>query len=92
MGENEELPDDNDDWIDNIALYGIFQNESAGIPTKSTTHFPSTLSFSHKDKNLQAIQHFLSTLQTSLFSSIQERKRFIQQSTRYFIKNNSLYK
>jgi transposase InsO family protein len=102
LGTGETAESDDDTWLDNIALMTYFPNLQMDPFTKtpSTTNAnnPSTLpsclaaSRSTQDKMITQIQHFLETLSTPVFDSIQKKQRFLRKATEFFIKDKRLFK
>ena len=95
LAEGEELPDNDDAWLDDIALYhsvqtGDQQLEKAQVFSLSEKEV--TLSSDPRDKQLQLYEHFLRTLETPQFSNPQAKRRFIQQATRYLVKGDALFR
>jgi len=103
LGEGEEITKDDDDWLDNIALfleasgsdqlpfmvYKMFQ-----VPLPRERSLPSCVfqASVRLDKTLKDIFKFLTTLEAPLHESVQEQKRFIQKATQYFVKDHGMWK
>lgn len=107
LAKGETVEDDDDSWLDNIAL-SIF------IPNRQFPPFPS---FSpqvnceahwtnhncvsiqkcysareSQNQTLHDIQHFLTTLQTPVIENIQAKRRFLSKAMEFFVKDSRLYK
>ncbi|CAL1710341.1 unnamed protein product [Somion occarium] len=97
LGEGEEVKEEDDAWLDEIALYTLphevtldndaFQDYN---PLKLIPVYIST--DSKQDQTMRQIHKFLSTLETPEFLSLQERKRFITKASRFFIRNGNMYR
>jgi hypothetical protein len=89
LGEGEEVPEEDDSWLDEIALF-------AGLPPVSlvSTEVASLdkTNRSKEDKVLLQIYHFLTTLEVPEIENNQQRHRFIKRATKFFVRNNELYK
>ena len=82
----EEFIDDNDDsWLDNIALYQTIKSHSYNTQQVLNTE-------NHKERLLYQIQHFLKTLETPEFNTIQQKRRFIQKATQYLLRGTTLFR
>lgn len=81
----EDFEEESDEWLDNISL---FSNVSEPSPT------PTPVLFSGTDQNsrLRQTARFLITLELPPFSNEQAKKRFLQRSTQFFIRDGHLYK
>ena len=103
LGEGEKVIPDDDDWLDEIALYtGISQSpyRSENLQRTQIPYNPKSLPSvfpvtSKQDTQLQQIIHFLKTLEVPAeLTSPQSKRRFIQKASRYFLQdaNNKLFK
>jgi transposase InsO family protein len=104
LGEEEEVEEDNDDWLDEIALYiGVAEepHQDFGsckvfqVPLKGKAESLPSQGFAatvQPDQDLKEIFRFLSTLEAPHHASIQDQKRFIQRATRYFVKEHKMWK
>ena len=96
LGEGEEIVEDNDDWLDDIALYTSVSKVSQlqeqaeyGLENLPSHIFIATVRL---DEDLRKVYKFLTTLEAPRFNSVQEQKRFIQKATQYFVKDGKLWK
>lgn len=87
LGEGEEIVSDDDEWLDDIALFAQEMNNSP-------SHLPPALALaiSAEERNLFNIFKFLKTFSPPEFPSLQEKKRFLTRATRYFVKGPKLWK
>jgi hypothetical protein len=104
LGEGEKVEEEDDEWLDNIALHitspdipletftpnQIYQTTPQYSPQEIPSYcFPATVRL---DKSLRDIFEFLTTLEAPAFNSVQEQRRFIQRATQYFVKDNRMWK
>ena len=106
MGKEEEIIEDDDEWLDNIALL----TTNAG-PEKYQRYEPLTClsqitsSYSSEalpsysfpatirlDESLKDIYRFLTTLEAPASSSIQEQKCFIKRATQFYVQDDQMWK
>jgi len=103
LGEGEEIISDDDEWLDNIALFtGVSQapyreKNLRKVPIRYNPQtLPSVFATNSKlDQQLQQIIHFLRTLEIPPeLTASQARRRFIQKASRYFLQQpgNKLFK
>ncbi len=86
--ENEDVLAEDDSWVDDIALYaGV-----APIITRQPSAPVLAVSISKEDKVLNEIYHFLTTLEVPECKDEQHRRRFIKRATKFFVRNEQLYK
>ena len=100
LGEGETVEEDDDSWLDNIALQ--VQITQGPMNPLLEQPFHVLLACGHADIFLSAnteadrvlhqIQKFLISLKVPNLPSIQARRRFIQRASRYFIKGGHLYR
>ena len=91
--EEEFGTQDNDDaWLDDIALYCNISVQHHPRLLLSRTFDSVWLIPSKQDEVLQQIYHFLTTLQTPPTKSLQEKRRFIQRATKFFVRNGEMYR
>lgn len=102
VAEGEVIKTDDDSWLDDIALLtfipdGNFKefdiNQTASHPQKHT-ELPSYCGVNRiqQEKFLEDVEHFLRTLETPVFESIQKKRRFLRRALEFFVKDNQLYK
>lgn len=100
LGKGEEIEEEEDLWLDEIALYSG-ESQAQFRPYNChyvkiqdmTVSLPSAFSgTSHQENTLQDIFHFLTTLQAPSFNSVQARKRFVKKTAQFFVRNNQMYK
>lgn len=104
LAEDEEIEEESDDWLDNIALYGEIsiryeQVQHCYMQVLATStkkaRIPVKVSItadSKQDKILFQYRHFLETLETPSFSSNQDKRRFIKKATRFLVKDGKMYR
>ena len=104
LGEGEEVVEENDDWLDDVALYvGIHDGlsrtfESQQLSQVHLKYSPEELpSFCFAatvrlDESLKDIFKFLTTLEAPHHDNIQDQRRFIQKATQFFVKNDKMWK
>jgi len=98
LAEGEEIIEDNDDWLDDIALYVKADDDSNPNPLTpakySSDQLPSHFFIAtvRLDDNLRKIYRFLTTLEAPPYDSPQDQKRFIQKATQYFVKDEKMWK
>ena len=102
LAEGETAESDDDSWLDNIALLTYFpdlqRNPFKHTPIATNTYPVSTLpscfaaARSTQEEMIKEIQHFLDTLETPVFNSIQKKRRFLAKATEFFVKDKRLFK
>ena len=102
LAEGETAEPDDDSWLDDIVLLTYFPGlckDPFSITPKSTNNYsPSTLpscfaaARSTQENLIAEIQHFLETLETPIFKTIQKKRRFLAKATEFFIKDKRLFK
>ena len=100
LAEGEIAESDDDSWLDNIALLTFFptlrDDPFTTTPPPSTyksTSLPSCFSARITQENtLSQIHHFLETLESPIFKTVQKKRRFIAKAQEFIVKNNRLYK
>jgi transposase InsO family protein len=85
LGDGEIVEDENDDWLDEIALFTTVVDEE--VPPVSIL---STVS--REDQGLFNIFHFLNTLEAPNYSTPQEQKRFIKRATQFYVKSGLMWR
>jgi transposase InsO family protein len=88
MAEDEEIVEDDDEWLDDIALYTSFF---------STSHMTSGVPFCYSnradpDDILRDILRYLITQVPPATKSPQDLRRFVKKAGEYFIKGNTMYR
>jgi transposase InsO family protein len=107
MGSEECVREDDDTWLDNIALYtgvpdeplGLFYQQHVdqicqtplGYPTKSLPSFVFPATIS-LDQTLKEIFKFLTTLEAPPSDKIQDQKRFIQKASQFYVRTGKMWK
>jgi transposase InsO family protein len=86
LGEGEIVKEDDDTWLDDIALLTrIISDEE--LPT------PQIYTAAPKDEQyLTNIYHFLTTLEAPDNSSPQDQKRFIKRATQFYVKSGIMWR
>jgi len=84
LGEGESIPEENDDWLDDIALL---------IKIINSEEVASTLTILSKEElGLIDVFRFLTTLEAPSSSTPQEQKRFIKKATKYYVNTGVMWK
>jgi transposase InsO family protein len=102
LGEGEEVEEENDSWLDDIALFSG-KSQASFHPyltfyttLKETKEITSTstsfVGLTNQDSTLHHIFKFLTTLQAPPFNSVTARKRFVKKTAQFFIRNGRMYK
>lgn len=86
------IPEEDDSWLDNIALTIYLLPDGASLNITNTP--PSAANaMSPQDKVMHEIFRFLTTLETpSHITSSQDKRRFITKATRFFVKASVLFR
>ena len=85
LGEGETIEDDDDSWLDDMALFTtIIQKEESPLSVLPT--------LAQEDQSLLDIYHFLTTLEAPNYSTPQEQKRFIKRATQFYVNSGKLWK
>jgi hypothetical protein len=100
LAEGEIAESDDDSWLDNIALLTFFptlrDDPFTTTPPPSTyksTSLPSCFSARITQENtLSQIHHFLETLESPIFKTVQKKRRFIAKAREFIVIKNRLYK
>ena len=104
LAEGEKIEEDDDEWLDNIALYAHTSGVSPGradydylskIPLKySPKELPSYqfVATIQLDQGLREIYKFLTTLEAPPHDNIQDQRRFIQKATQFFVRDEKMWK
>lgn len=92
LGGGEEIIDEDDSWLDNIALYTVQPKASYLDSLAKAFEIQETDTLSPQDQTLHDIYHFLTTLETPQYASSQDKRRFIVKATRFFVQNQALYR
>ena len=106
-GEKEELNEEDDTWLDDIALYAPARQHHADlrwnqaewnlyINHRDSDHDLPIFSFSvpvtKAEQVLADIYHFLHTLECPPALSTQKRRRFLKRATQFFIRGSAMFK
>ncbi|KAK7688127.1 hypothetical protein QCA50_008497 [Cerrena zonata] len=96
LGEGEIIPEEDDSWLDNIALFtttpydiSITLLRKKYDPLKVIPIY--LVADSKQDLVLKQIKHFLSTFEFPSPLSGIERKQFITKASHFFVKDGKLY-
>jgi hypothetical protein len=107
LGPGEAIVEDDDDWLDNIALYIGFRETDHHLFNSRTLSYLSQIQLGYSseelpsysfpattrlDESLKDIYRFLTTLEAPASNSIQEQKRFIKRATQFYVQNNKMWK
>jgi len=100
VADGETAESDDNSWLDNITLLTYFpgpQRDPFNLKPVKTTYVPTTLpscfsAWMTQETLISQIQHFLETLESPKFETVQKKRRFLAKATEFFIKNNRLYK
>jgi len=100
--EDEDIEHEDDSWLDDITLLIHTPNPHSlpafcfNIPTKlpyDTSKLPSwNLRKSRQDITLEKVQQYLTTLEMPIFTSLQDRKRFIRKVGQFYVKAGQMFK
>ena len=98
-GDAVEEEDEEDDWLDNIALYiGVTRAEAeeefeALTPSTGMRDAEVLLTVSPtQDATLRKIFHFLETLEVPDFPTPSARYRFLKKCQNYFVRDGFMYR
>ena len=83
LGEGETIEDEDDDWLDEIALYV----EISGEPQSA-----SIFTISREEQSLLDIFRFLTTLEAPNYTTPQEQRRFVKRATQFYVKSGIMWK
>ena len=89
LAEGEKMPEEDDSWLDDIALLVDNLGPVEGEPDTIAVYHTSA---SLQDLVLKQIYHFLDTLETPIFPSTTQKQRFIKRAMKFFIQDGKLYK
>ena len=99
LADDEEIEPDEDSWLDEIALFtGTSQERYRHLSTTPTppyhaTSLPSVLmSGSDQEQILLDIFEFLTTLKAPHFQKANQRKKFVNRATKFFVRNGHMFK
>jgi transposase InsO family protein len=107
LAEGEVIEDDDDSWLDNIALFtsipgasqNLFSSHCLGLISQADMLYKQEELPSYVfpatiklDDDLNKIYRFLTTLEAPHPESIQDQKRFIKRATQYFVKDDKMWK
>jgi hypothetical protein len=98
LTEGEEIIEDNDEWLNDIAPYIEASNFTKLFPSSQARYTSDQLP-SHffiaticLDNSVKDIYRFLMTLEAPPYDNPQDQKRFIQKATHYFVKDGKMWK
>lgn len=100
LAPDESAPDDDDEWLDNIALYttlidGTQLDVDPNLPISHNSSFPFLPAIfatrTAQEQNLRDIFQFLGTLEIPSELDQQKRRRFIQKASGYFREASQLF-
>jgi hypothetical protein len=84
LGEGETVEDEDDEWLDDIALL---------IKTVNERQQPAIVAtIPDDDNNLLNIFRFLTTLEAPNYTTPQEQKRFIKRATQFYVNSGIMWK
>jgi transposase InsO family protein len=86
LGEGEKVRDEDDSWLDDIALFTKTIEHEEYLPA---VVLASTIK---EEKKLLDIYHFLTTLEAPNYSSPQDQRRFIKRATQFYVKSKQMWK
>jgi transposase InsO family protein len=107
LGEGESIEEEEDSWLDNIALYARIPDVphetfceyriSKRMESQERGRVEHLPSFSipatvSLDETLKRIYRFLTTLEAPFYESTQDQKRFLAKATQYFVRNDKMWK
>ena len=83
LGEGEIIEDEDDDWLDEIALYVVISEKP---------QLASTFTVSKEEQSLLDIFRFLTTLEAPNYTTPQEQRRFVKRATQFYVKSGVMWK
>lgn len=102
LGEGELVEEDDDSWLDDIALYTEMRHHHDKLGYENLKCLHSIISEGHydvyisantdADKMLHRYQKFLATLEMPSLPTQQAKRRFIKAASRFFLKNGKMYR
>lgn len=93
LAENEAIPDEDDDWLDDIALFISHGQEAKASPAQQLPLQGFPININAQEETLTQIFRFLTTLQLPEDRlTAQQRKRFIQRAQKFFVKDGAMFK
>jgi len=108
LAEGEIAEDDDDSWLDNIALLSLISNHQFPPFPIHESHSPTSYAITiaqitksspicyasriSQENQLQDIFQFLSTLETPVIENVQTKRRFLSKAMEFFIKDGRLFK
>jgi integrase-like protein/reverse transcriptase-like protein len=84
--EDEDTAEAADEWIDNLLDYTIHTED---VQTKQTQ---AKFTFAIHEAELESIQHFLTTLQPPRFTSVDQKKNFLNKAKRFYMEDGKMYR
>jgi hypothetical protein len=102
LADDEEIPDEDDSWLDDIALLMTIPNidsitefefhTATRLPYPVYTLPSMDQKLSRQDQFLVDIHHFLKTLEVPATKNTQTRKHFLKRALEFYIKEDRLFK
>lgn len=102
LGENESIEEDDDSWLDDIALLMTIENieRIRTFQFRQPTPLPYSIyvlpsaqpQVSRQEKMLIDIRKFLETLEVPQMKSLQAKKHFLKRSREFYVKDHKLFK
>lgn len=102
IGEGELAEEEDDTWLDDIALYCEIHHHHQKLGYEQYTSFNTTIAQGHydvyisantnADRTLHQYQKFLSQLAMPRLPTLQAKCRFIKGASKYFLKNDKMYR
>jgi transposase InsO family protein len=89
MAENEEIIEDDDEWLDDMALYATASPFTPKRPPKQKFCFNTQ---ADPEETLREILRYLVTQIPPPSSNLQQAQRFLRKANNYFIQDNKLFK
>lgn len=88
LADGEEVPDEDDSWLDDIALY--VQELVQEAPRNKTQAL--SIELGPKDLEMVDIYEFLVSFRTPPFQNIQKKQRFVRKALRFFVQGSAMYR
>ncbi len=92
MADDEDYEDEDDSWLDEIALFIGFATGLQRSKGQSPEAVYAGVQTSVQEQLLYDIFHFLTTLQLPTLPNEQAKRRFIQKASRYFVQQGAMFK
>lgn len=100
LGEGEEIEEEDDSWLDHIALYLATDKETVRRELLEPLTGPPAprevavylLTGSTQEETLLQIKHYLETMEVPEFDTPAKRVRFLKKTLRYFVQEGHMFR